>query len=798
MTFKFRNIYSILLLFMLCSLQIIGQQYKITGVVKDSLDGEILPGATVSINFGEMAGATIGDGTFGFVTLKKELNIIVRYIGYVPFRTTFTPNKDTFLEINLLKISNQLDEVVISSTASQNIRRPLLGVSSLNIATVKKLPTALGEIDIMRGLQMLPGVSSVGEASNGVNIRGGTTDQNLMLLDGAPIFNPTHMFGLFSAFPSEAVSGFDLYKGTVPARYGGRAAAVLDVSLAQPDLNKFKLSGGVSMVSNRLKMDIPVVKDKVGIVVSGRGALNDWALPLVSHKLKDLKAKFYDSSAKIFAKPNDKNTLSASAYYSYDFFQTEALGGIDAINATSSQYKYSTLNFSGTWFTAFNKNLNLQTTLVSSKYDPSILLPEFESTNKVEIAQNIRYKQAKTNLNYYKGKHNLEIGLDATQYSINPGELIPGTSTAVNPVKIIDENGLELGLSVEDQFEISDKITLSAGVRYSDFRNYGPAERQIFEEGKERNDIALIETISFNKGDKISNYGGLEPRLGLRFTTGKNSSVKFGYNLLRQYLQIISNTTTPIPTSRWKTSDIYIKPQISSLYSAGYFLNSRNGIYEFSGEVYYRLTNNIIDYKPGADFLLNATPETELLQGINKSYGLELMVSKKKGDVAGWINYTYARSFNKVNEGPTFNQQINFGNWYAANYDKPHTVNASMIVNQGSHHDFSFNFTYSTGRPYTTPQGFINFSEQIYPFYALRNNSRIPDYHRLDFSWNIYNPRMNDLRFKGNWNFTVYNLYGRKNAYSVFFKNVGRVTKPYKLTVFGAPIVSLAYNFTFE
>jgi hypothetical protein len=793
-----KYILSLIALFFFFSIDVFSQQWKITGVVKDSTDGEVLPGATVSLNFGEMAGATDSKGEFGFAFIEKEINLIVRYIGYVPYRMTFTPKKDTYLTIHLNKVSNQLDEVVISSTASQNIKRPLLGVSSLNIATVKKLPTALGEIDIMRGLQMLPGVSSVGEASNGVNIRGGTTDQNLMLLDGAPIFNPTHMFGLFSAFPSEAVSGFDLYKGTVPARYGGRAAAVLDVSLAQPDLNKFKVMGGVSMVSNRVKMDIPIIKDNVGILVSGRGALNDWALPLVSKQLKDLKAKFTDSSVKLFAKVNDKNTLSASTYYSYDFFQTEAIGGIAGINATSSQYKYSTLNFSGTWFTAINENLNVQTTLVSSKYDPSILLPELDTDNRVEIAQNIRYKQAKSNLNYYVGKHNFEIGIDATQYSINPGELIPGTSTAVNAVKIIDENGLELGLSLEDQFDISDKLTVSAGVRYSDFRNYGPAERQIFDMGKERKDIYLIETKSYKKRDKISNYGGLEPRIGMRYALNDNSSIKFGYNLLRQYLQIISNTTTPIPTSRWKTSDIYIKPQVSSLYSIGYFHDSRGGVYEFSSEIYYRNTNNIIDYKPGADFLLNATPETELLQGVNKSYGLELMVSKKKGDVAGWINYTYARSFNRVNEGPSFNQQINFGNWYAANYDKPHTVNASMIVNQGSHHDFSFNFTYSTGRPYTTPQGFINFAEQIYPFYALRNNSRIPDYHRLDFSWNIYNPRMNDLRFKGNWNFTVYNLYGRKNAYSVFFKNEGRVTKPFKLTVFGAPIVSLAYNFTFE
>ncbi|KPM49672.1 TonB-dependent receptor [Jiulongibacter sediminis] len=782
------------------SLQSIAQNlYNFKGVVLDSADNEPLPGATVSLNFGEMAGSTDLDGRFSFLVPAQRIAVVIRYVGYVPKRFSIEGGPDMPERvIRLEKVSSQLEEVIIKTDRSDNLKRPLLGVSTLNIKTLEKIPTAMGEVDILRGLQMLPGVSSVGEASNGVNIRGGTTDQNLLLLDGGPIFNPTHMFGLFSAFPSEAVSNFDLYKGTVPSRYGGRAAAVLDVTLAQPDLNKFKLKGGVSMVSNRVKMDVPIIKDRLGVMVSGRAALNDWAFPIFAKSLQDIKAKFYDSSAKLFGKINDKNTVTATAYYSYDFFQTEALGTIQEINATSSQYRYSTLNFTGSWFTAFSDKLNLQTTLVSSQYDPSILLPEFQSENVVEIAQNIRYKQAKANMNYYAGKHTLEFVADATQYQLNPGELIPGTSPSVNPVETDLEYGLELGIGIEDQFEINDKVTLSAGIRYSDFRNTGPAKRPLFEEGTERNEINFVDTVSFAKNEIISQYGGFEPRIGLRVALSNKTSLKFGYNLLRQYLQVISNTTTPIPTSRWKTSDIYIKPQVSSLYTVGYFQDFGSQIYEFSAEAYYRHTDNIIDYKPGASFLLQSSPETELLQGINKSYGLELMIQKKKGELAGWINYTYSRSLNQVNEGPSFNQQVNFGNWYAANYDRPHTFNGTVVINQGDHHDFSFNFTYSSGRPFTTPQGFIRFAETNFPFYGIRNNDRIPDYHRLDFSWNIYRPSMKEKRFNGNWNFTVYNLYGRKNAYSVFFRKEDLVTKPYKLTVFGAPIVSLAYNFTFE
>ncbi len=267
---------------------------------------------------------------------------------------------------------------------------------------------------------------------------------------------------------------------------------------------------------------------------------------------------------------------------------------------------------------------------------------------------------------------------------------------------------------------------------------------------------------------------------------------------MRQYLQVISNTTTPIPTSRWKSSDLNIKPQVSQLFSFGYFRNLNDNVFEISTEAYYKTTSNIIDYKPGASFLLQKNIETELLQGKNKAYGLEVMFSKKKGELTGWANYTYARSLNQVKEGNSNTQQINYGNWYATNYDRPHTFNAAIVVSQTKTHDFSFNFTYSTGRPFTVPKAFIQSNGVTYPFYTERNNSRIPDYHRLDFSWNIYNPKNLNKKYKGNWNFTIYNLYGRKNAYSIFIKSADRVSNPFKLTVFGAPIPSLSYNFKFE
>lgn len=770
---------------------------NLKGVVKDSIDGESLPGATIILDYGYQSYLTDANGAFAIEVPHNEVIIQVKYVGYVPFSKTIKLPKTNF-EINLLRVENSLDELLVSGKGSENIKRPVMGVSTLNLKSLEKLPTALGETDILKGLQMLPGISSVGEASNGVNVRGGTTDQNLMLIDDMPIFNPTHMFGLFSAFPSDAVTSFDLYKGNIPARYGGRAAAVLDVKMANPDLQKFKMQGGISMVSNKIRVDAPIIKDKLGIMIAARGSFNDFLLPVISDQLKNLKANFADGAAKLFYNVNSKNTLTLAAYYSYDFFQTEKLGTIGNINSTATQFQYQTNNYSAKWFWGISSKANLQTTLVSSYYQPNTLLPELNSDNKVTISQSINYKQAKTNLNLYLGKHNIEVAADATHYSINPGSLLPGTSTSISEIRTPIENGMELGVAVEDVMELSKKANLSVGLRYSQFLGLGPIEQRFYTPGQPRNAESLSSTTVFEKGSTAQTYGGPEPRIGFSYSLNNTASIKAGYNLARQYMQIVSNTTTPIPTSRWKLSDNNIEPQVSQLYSIGYFKELKSKIYDFSLEGYYRTTQNVLDYKPGADFLLNSTPETEILQGLNKSYGAEFMISKKKGMTTGWLNYTWARSLNQINQGVLSEQQVNGGSWYSANYDRPHTLNASVVINQGVHHDFAFNFTYSTGRPFTTPQGYIDYGGQKLPYYFTRNNDRLPDYHRLDFAWNIYNPKIRQGKFKGNFAFTVYNVLGRKNAYSIFFRPENNKLTPYKLTIFGAPIVSLAYKFKFN
>jgi hypothetical protein len=392
----------------------------------------------------------------------------------------------------------------------------------------------------------------------------------------------------------------------------------------------------------------------------------------------------------------------------------------------------------------------------------------------------------------------MEMGLNFTQNEIRPGSLEPGKAFSVNRIVTPTEYSNEYSIFMDDEYEFSKKLAGTFGLRYSFFTALGAAVVRSYDPLQPRDEFSVISSKTYEKGEITKTYGGLEPRVGLRYLLSDDISLKLGYNLMRQYLQIVSNTTTPIPTSRWKTSDQNVAPQVSHLLTLGLYRSIDKNIYDFSVEGYYRASKNIIDYKPGADFLLQQFPETQLVQGTSNSYGLEFMFSKKKGNLTGWTNYTYARTFNQVYASTNVLELVNNGNPYRANYDRPHSFNTSIDIAVDKHNSFSFNFVLSSGRPYSKPVGFVSFQNSYYPFYDERNNERIPTYHRLDLSWNISNPTMKDRRYVGNWAFSVYNLYGHRNAYSVFFKSENNSIKGYTLQIFGAPIVSLAYNFKFE
>lgn len=775
--------------------------YTVSGTIRDSL-GRPLAGAAIVIDYRRLlTGTTTNDaGKYSIKLSLGEHTLVARLVGYMPVRKIVNVSAEgAIVDLTMITVASQLEEVVVTTKGfDETVRQPLLGVNQLNVSTLKKIPAALGEVDVLRGLQMLPGVTSVGEAANGVNIRGGTTDQNLVLLDDTPIFNPTHMFGLFSVFPPDVLGTIDLYKGNVPARFGGRTAAVLDVTLRNPTLDKLQLSGGVSFVSDRLTVDIPIIKGKLGILVAGRGAFNDFLLPRISDRLADIRAKFGDGAVKLFWRMNDRNTLTATAYYSKDLFQTALLANLPNVNGTATRYDHQTLNLMARWFSRLSAKTDLQTTVSSVDYVPKILSPELNSTNVVTLESSVLQRQVKSNLNYLLTNQKLEIGISGTQYQIKPGTLIPGQSDRVNLITTPTENALELALYADYERNVSSQLAVSVGIRYAQFLSLGPSLVRQYRPGEPRDELSILDSVRYGAGQVSQTYGGFEPRLGVRYSLGANASLKFGYNLMRQYLQVVTNTTTPLPTSRWKTSDANIKPQVSQLITAGYFLNFHKNVYELTVEGYWRQTQHIIDYRPGADFLLQPYPETQLLQGQSRAYGLETMISKKKGELTGWLNYTYARTMNQVYEGPAVSQNVNGGTWYRANYDRPHTVNAAITIDADRHNSFGFTFSYSTGRPYTAPTGYVTIDDNQYPYYGERNQARLPDYHRLDFVWNIYNPSMKQRRWEGRWAFTIYNLYGRKNAYSVFFKTENGKTSAYQLQIFAAPIASLAYNFVFK
>lgn len=798
-----KNLLGFLLLLWLPTIVRAQNIVTVKGTITDSLTSQPLAGVAVSTSvendiYGQISDE---DGRFQLFFPKGKRGISFKLLGYVPQFFYLEPNAgDQNLDIRLGRVANQLEQVVVSTKGyDETVKKPLLGVNQINIKTLSKIPAAFGELDFLRGVQMLPGVSSVGEASNGVNIRGGTTDQNLILIDGTPIFNPTHMFGLFSVVPPDALSNLDLYKGNAPARYGGRAAAVMDIALKNPDVSKFRLSGGLGLISEKLMVNVPIIKEKLAFYVAARGAFHDFLLPIVSDDLDSVKARFSEVVGKVFWRMNAKNTLTAMGYLSTDYFQTNLLASLPNVVGETTFFEHQTKNFSLKWVSLLNPNLDWQTTLVSAHYDPTIGTIETATRNRVRLESGIYQQQATSSLNYQRNRQKWEVGASLTHYRIKPSVLNPGNSLSVNRIMIPDEFANEMAAFADNEISFNPRLAATFGLRYSYFQNRGPTTVRTYRPGEPRDEFSVLETTRYERGQTTKAYGGLEPRVGIRYAPKPDLSFKLGYNLMRQYLQIVSNTTTPIPTSRWKTSDSHIRPQISHLVTGGAYQSFDNDIYEVTLEAYLRQSKNIIDYKPGANFLLQEFPETQLVQGRSQSYGIEAMLSKKKGNFTGWVNYTYARTFNQTYADLNVLERVNNGNRYPANYDRPHSFNASIDLVADQRNSFSFSFVYSTGRPYTEPVGFVEYLNNFYPYFDERNNQRIPDYHRFDLAWHITNPSAKEnRRWKGKWDFTVYNLHGRKNAYSVFFKSESGVARAYKLQIFAAPIVALSYSFVFE
>lgn len=802
-----RLLYLVVGLSLCCVLPLYAQQthqnahptfYTLSGKVSVVGTEQALAGATISLDFKKSGFITDSLGNFKMYLPYGEYVLKVSHVGYKPYRNRILLSKDTELNIMVEDISKTLEEVIVSSQATRkSIQTPSLGVTLLNIKGIKKLPAMMGEVDIMRSIQTLPGVSSVGEGANGVNIRGGNVDQNLIYVDDMPIFNPTHLFGLFSVFTSDAIRELELYKGGIPARFGGRTASVLDIKMTDPTTEKFKMTGGIGIVSNRAMAEIPLIKEKLSILVAGRFSFNDflfkWFAPA---NLYHTKANFYDLASKVFFRPNKNNTLSFSMYLSKDFYQVDSLFSLENVVAKQTQFKYGHQNFALHWSHYFNPQLSMEVSGVSSVYKTLTYSPD--TVNTIDLTNKILYNNLKVNFDYNPNeKHKINAGLSVIRYDIMPGTLNKGVVSRIAAVELPNEQGMEFGLFADDEIKINEKFTVQAGLRYSHYLALGSGTVTRYLATQPKSAGSVIETQTYSSGEVMQSYGGLEPRITMKYAINDDNTLKFGYNRMYQYMQLISNNTTPLPTARWKLADEYIKPQQSDFVSLGAFRTLDDNKWELSAEGYYRKSQQILDYVSGANLQLNKNLETQVVAGEGKAYGLELMLTKKKGEMSGWVSYTYARSLQQIRGDFPALQQISNGDWFPSNYDKPHNFNLMMNIQPSKHHSFSFTFAYQTGRPFSSPVGMYTLENKKYPVYESRNNGRISDYHRLDFSWTIINPSMKNKRWEGSWTFTVYNIYARKNAYSVFFKSVASGLKPYELSVFGAPFVSLTYNFKF-
>ena len=773
------------------------------GYVREAKTNAPLPGVTVFVQEIRRGITTDREGYYNLSLPAGNYNVLFTSVGFIRQVQTLKLPPNQLGNMVLLEVDTKLlDEVTVKTeSADRNVKKVEMGVNQLSIRNIKRMPAFMGEVDVVRSLLLLPGVTTVGEGATGINVRGGSVDQNLVLLDDAPIYNSSHLMGFFSVFNPDAVRDVTLQKGSIPARYGGRISSVLDVRTKEPEIERFTISGGIGLVSSRLGFEGPIGKPKTGpaklsFLADARLSASSFLFKLGPANIRETKASFYDLTAKVKYLPNEKNTVWVSAYASSDNikFPSDSLISID-VRSSRTDFDYQTTNASMRWTHTFSDQFSVTTIGVIARYKAALSTPD--AGNAFRLQSSLLTTIGQVEGNYRTGRHQLAFGVNATHHSLSPNTLTPGPVSNQLALTLPTEQGVEAAIHIEDEFSVTDKFSVIGGLRYVQFFNLGPTTVNSYNsEGPRLPDNAIGQAV-FGTGAVAKSYGGLEPRLALRWAPLPDRSVKVSYTRMQQFLQLITNNQSTLPTSRWKLSDANIRPQIGDQLSAGYFQNFTNNTYEVSGEVYYRAIQDAIDYRDGAKILLNPTPETELLQGDGKAYGAEFMVKKNKGFLTGWASYAYSRSLLLI-DGLYAGEQVNNGKWFPANFDKPHQVNVVAIYRPSRTFTASFNFTYSTGRPVTAPYAKARVNGVLIPIYLDRNQQRIPDYHRLDASltWEKHPDKAG--KFWYSWVFSLYNVYARKNAYSVFYKlRSNSRSDAYKLSIFGSALPSLTYNFKF-
>ncbi|MBD8491318.1 TonB-dependent receptor [Echinicola sp. CAU 1574] len=760
----------------------------LTGKIIGLKSGEPVFGAVVFERKDFTRAVTDENGRFSITLPKGRHTIFIQHLGQFQEQRQIDLKGNGSLNLQIDESIVSLDEVVVSSDRLSNINRTEMGVEVLSIESMKKLPSVMGEVDVIKSILTLPGVKTVGESSVGFNVRGGAADQNLILLNQSTIYNPSHLFGFFSSFNGDMVDQVELHKAGMPAKYGGRLSSVLDVEGQFGNQEKLHGKGGIGLMTSRLTLDGPIGENTT-FLASGRTTYSNWLLDMVNERsdLNAAGASFYDLNLNVKHYFNDKNELSLSSYWSQDEFNFEE----------DTLFNYSNRNFNLNWTHYYNDQLESNIILGYDHYQFGIEGSENE-LNAFDFGFDINQLNLKAHFDYeYNDKHTLQFGMDNIFYRLNPGEMQPkNESSIIIPTIVNEERALETALFIGDRFEINDKLTADYGVRYVLYYFLGPNQMNEYAPDLPKSDATVIGQNSFDKNEVIQTYSAPEFRVSARYIIDNFTSVKAGFHTNRQYIHLLSNTSAATPTDTWKLSDPFIKPQQGNQISLGFYKNLQQGLIETSVEVYYRDLKNLIDYRSGAELLLNNEIEQDVLNTDGRAYGAEFMIKKPTGKLSGWLSYTYSRSQLMTSSGELA-EQVNNGSWYPSNFDQPHDVMLVANYELSKRANVSVNTNYSTGRPVTLPVAKFNYngSEQVY--FSDRNAYRIPDYFRVDLSLNLEGNHKIEKLAHASWSLGVYNLLGRSNPYSVYYTPVNGILQGYKLSIFANPIPFITYNFKF-
>lgn len=777
----------------------IGNKYRpssekmitLTGQVTDFKTGQDLEGINIVCRSPWIATVTDHHGYFTIKLPAGYHSLEIKGLKIKETRRQFMLYGDGNTHIELEEESHLLDEVVVVSGRLNNVKNTQLGVEKLQTSILKNMPMAMGEADILKAIQTLPGIKTVGEASSGYNVRGGATDQNLLLLNNGTIYNPNHLFGFFSAFNSDMIKEVELYKSSIPSQFGGRISSVLNITSKEANKEKFTGSAGIGLVTSKLNLEIPIIKEKTSLLLSGRTTYSDWIMKMLPEKsgYKDGKAGFYDLGAVLSHTFNERNKLNIYGYYSHDRF---------AFN-NNAKYAYNNMNLSAHWRSVFSEKF---TGYFSFGYDHYNYLNDetAEEFSAARLSFDINQWFGKADFNYnINDKLTLTFGLKSQYCNINPGTYEPLNENSLIKKDVLQKDkALESAIYAGSQWDITPKLSINAGIRYSLYNLLGPRIDNVYQEGTLPSITSVIDSVTTDNGKVAQTYQGPEFRLSARYAFNNDFSIKAGFNTMRQYIHKISNTTIMSPTDTWKLSNSNIKPQSGWQAATGLYYNLPGQMWEFSVEGYYKKLSDYLDYRSGAKLIMNHHLETDVINTEGYAYGVEAQIKKASGKLNGWMSYTYSRTFLRQRD-PRIAYPVNRGEWYPTEYDKPHDFKLTGNYKFTRRYSISCNMDYSTGRPTTIPAGQYYDKElntmQVY--YTDRNSYRIPDYFRLDLAFNIEPSHHLTLLTYSSISIGVYNITGRRNVYSIYYLSEQGKIQGYKMSIFGAPIPFITYNIKF-